>query len=76
MRSMIVRLLSGFVCFHLVVGSASSGEVPEHNPPEWIDEVQTYCMMPILPESAVDLGISVNGGESVQTTRDTITAVE
>ena len=61
MRSMIMRLLSGLICLHLVLGVASAEDTPEHNPPVWLDKVQTYCMMPILPESAVDLGISVNG---------------
>jgi hypothetical protein len=60
---MILRLVSGTMCLHLVIvmGRAFAEDVPEHNPPAWLDEVQTYCMMPILPESAVDLGISVNG---------------
>ncbi len=51
---MILRLLSGVMCLYLVIGSAFAEDVPEHNPPAWLDEVQTYCMMPILPESAVD----------------------
>ncbi len=58
---MILRLLGSVMCLHLVIGIAFAEDVPEHNPPAWLDEVQTYCMMPILPESAVDLGISVNG---------------
>ena len=29
--------------------------------PKWIDEVQTYGMLPVLPESAAELNVSVNG---------------
>lgn len=30
-------------------------------PPPWTDEPQTYCMVPVLPETAERLGVTVNG---------------
>jgi len=40
----------------------SFGQAPtERDLPPWLDEVQTYCMVPVLPERAGELHASVNG---------------
>jgi hypothetical protein len=42
-------------------GIASGQDATERDLPAWLDEVQTYCMVPLLPERAAELHASVNG---------------
>jgi len=42
-------------------GIASGQDPGERDLPAWVDEVQTYCMVPVLPERAAELQASVNG---------------
>ena len=47
----------------LLFASLASGQEAEGDRvlPEWIDRVQTYAMVPVLPETAARMHVSVNG---------------
>ena len=48
-------------CLCLLCSRSSGEQVPASDPPGWLDEVQTYCMVPVLPETAAVLHVTVNG---------------
>jgi hypothetical protein len=65
--------------------SAKGGPVPvaASAPSGWLDEVQTYCMVPVLPDTAAALHVTVNGvwggmggTDPILTHRDTVPAVQ
>lgn len=45
----------------LLVEIASPAFAEEAAPAKWVNEVQTYCMVPLLPEHAAELNVTVNG---------------
>ena len=57
-----VRLLVGaMLLLAATCGIASGQDLPKRDLPAWLDEVQTYCMVPLVPERAAQLHASVNG---------------
>ena len=58
----IAELIFTICLAYLSVGTvAGSAEDAEIEPPEWVDKIQTYCMVPLLPEDANALNATVNG---------------
>ncbi len=49
------------VCFFLLQAAFAEDRVARPDVPEWLDQVQTYCMVPVLPETAAKLHATVNG---------------
>ncbi|HLJ12758.1 MAG TPA: hypothetical protein VKU82_16295, partial [Planctomycetaceae bacterium] len=41
--------------------SHADAEPLSRRAPAWLDKTQTYCMVPVLPEMAAKLHVSVNG---------------
>ena len=62
MDSCIMKILELIlaICLHAGI-MTSAAEGAERNLPEWIDEIQIYCMVPLLPEDANALNVTVNG---------------
>lgn len=48
-------------CLLLNASGSGADERPPRALPGWIDEVQTYCMVPVLPERAAQLHATING---------------
>ena len=45
----------------LALPSAEGQQPGRSDLPKWVDEVQTYGMLPLLPQRAAELHVSVNG---------------
>jgi hypothetical protein len=45
----------------LFISSAAGQQPARSELPRWVDEVQTYGMLPLLPQRAAELRVSVNG---------------
>jgi hypothetical protein len=62
LRRVAVRPLVGAMLLLAAThGIASGQDRTERDLPAWLDEVQTYCMVPLVPERAAQLHASVNG---------------
>lgn len=62
MRGTTSFLLAGILVFAAsMTRGAGADDHPANDLPEWLSEVQTYCMLPVLPERAAELNVSVNG---------------
>ncbi len=64
-RQQILRLagalLGGLVCLCAQCAPAADESVSSFAPKDWLDKVQTWCMVPVLPETARALHVTVNG---------------
>jgi hypothetical protein len=77
---------STLLCLCLHCEPAAREEAPKvaaSPSPDWVDHVQTYCMVPVLPETAAELHASVNGvwggiggTDPILTARETVPAVQ
>ena len=64
-RQQVLRLagalLGGLVCLCAQCAPAADESVSSFAPKDWLDKVQTWCMVPVLPETARALHVTVNG---------------
>lgn len=61
MQNAVRFVVLAMLLFAATCGIASGQDPTERDLPAWLDEVQTYCMVPVLPERASQLHASVNG---------------
>ena len=50
-----VALAAALSCVSLVAPPSAADDIMDRDLPAWLDDVQTYCMVPLLPERAADL---------------------
>jgi hypothetical protein len=60
-RTIALRLTTFLLPAVLALPLAGGQQPGRSGLPEWIDEVQTYGMLPLLPQRAAELHVSVNG---------------
>jgi len=82
-KYLLRNALSGLL---LLASAASAEEAPataQGAPPAWLNEIQTYCMVPVLPDRAKELRSTVNGIwagmggiDPILTHTETVTAVQ
>ncbi len=61
MRTALTVALAAALALVARVPSAGQAPPSHRDLPDWIDRTQTYCMVPVLPETATKLHASVNG---------------
>jgi hypothetical protein len=82
LRALALAASTWLIATPLPPADCSAQEPARSGRPAWLDRTQTYCMVPVLPETAAELHASVNGvwagisGPSpVLTSRDIVPAV-